>query len=103
MSNKKINDGGPAFPHDMSERTPGHPGMSLRHYFAAKAMAAMVGSCRSHDRDGRTNVGLGGRMDFSSFDVEQMDCDEDRFRFQGVAVISYQIADAMIAARGANS
>jgi len=40
-------DGGPAFPQVESSRTTGNPcdqhfGMSLRDYFAAKAMAAML-------------------------------------------------------------
>jgi hypothetical protein len=34
----KINDGGPAFPHSGYEQY----GMSLRDYFAAKAMAAFI-------------------------------------------------------------
>jgi hypothetical protein len=36
------NDGGPAFPRD--HRSLGHNGMTLRDYFAAKAMAAIVAS-----------------------------------------------------------
>jgi hypothetical protein len=37
-----INDGGPAFPHEMNATQWGRSGMSLRDYYAAKAMAAMI-------------------------------------------------------------
>ena len=36
------NDGGPAFPHQDSGDTGTRPGMTLRDYFAAKAMQAML-------------------------------------------------------------
>ena len=45
---KKINDGGPAFPGTLRQNIhgnmefPTNPGMSLRDYFAAKAMAGMM-------------------------------------------------------------
>jgi hypothetical protein len=40
MSAQPIDDGGPAFPYE--DARPGRSGMSLRDYFAAKAMAAFV-------------------------------------------------------------
>jgi hypothetical protein len=46
----EINYGGPAFPHDAIEDPDtegcfygGHPGMTMRDYFAAKAMQAFIG------------------------------------------------------------
>ena len=65
--NKK-NDGGPAFPH--SRLGSDHDGMTLRDYFAAKAMQAY----------------LGGN-------------DRDDFEFSDWAEASYIMADAMLAAR----
>ncbi len=42
-----INDGGPAFP---SEYTlPENPGMTLRDYFAAKAMQGLFSCGKAHD------------------------------------------------------
>lgn len=43
MEESKIDDGGPAFPHDAVHGNPGgfaepHDGMTLRDYFAAKAL-----------------------------------------------------------------
>ena len=37
----KQNDGGPAFPHDITKRSDAY-GMTLRDYFAAKAMQGIV-------------------------------------------------------------
>ena len=66
-----IDDGGPAFP--LKEPlTDDCPGMSLRDYFAAKAMAAMLGS-------ERVQSGLGS--------------------FKSISEVAYVQADAMIAAR----
>ena len=46
--NNKINDGGPAFPHlettSRGEPYHDHLGMTLRDYFAAKAMQAIISS-----------------------------------------------------------
>ena len=69
----KINDGGPAFPRD--ERHLGHNGMTLRDYFAAKALAGIEAS-----------QGNGGNFIST---VEK------------VAARAYELADAMLAARGA--
>jgi hypothetical protein len=73
---KKINDGGPAFPRN------GHPdkndfpsiGMSLRDYFAAKAMQGYISGCLHIAR------------------AEYI---------QSAVKSSYEIADAMLAAREA--
>lgn len=78
----KINDGGPAFPRD--ERHIGHNGMTLRDYFAAKAMQGMLanpgGPIQANDRCG---WGL-------------VNC-----TYAQVADEAYAMADAMLAARGA--
>lgn len=68
-----IDDGGPAFPRD--ERHLGHNGMTLRDYFAAKAMQGLITSRHPdhHGQDGPAQL----------------------------AYDAYLIADAMLAARGA--
>ena len=97
MSNEKKNDGGPAFPttervewhEDLGQGKPGYReymatgGMTLRDYFAAKAMQAMVSAefqmvgCVAYiDRNG-------GRL-------------EDH-----VSACAYEVADAMLKAREA--
>lgn len=64
---KKINDGGPAFPmHRLDVR-----GMTLRDYFAAKAMQGMFAA----------------------------DTDESVMPIEGKAAEAYAMADAMLAAR----
>jgi len=75
----EINNGGPAFP-VWELNGSGNPemtcfGMTLRDYFAAKAMPAIIGS--------RAGVSL----------------DIDEF-MKNAACISYAMADAMIKARG---
>lgn len=67
-----INDGGPAFPRD--ERYLGHNGMSLRDYFAAKAIQAKLGA-------------TGGRFPIP-YPILQL-----------MAKDAYDMADAMLAAR----
>ena len=76
------NNGGPAFPiptgqseHSWHEWNACQFGMTLRDYFAAKAMPAIIGS--------RAGVSL----------------DIDEF-MKNVACISYAMADAMLKARG---
>ena len=67
----KKNDGGPAFPHHFTQDSVGDcKGMTLRDYFAAKAMQAY----------------LGGN-------------DRDDFEFSDWAEASYIMADAMLAER----
>lgn len=49
----KINDGGPAFPfeemHTDGTHYHSHPGLSLRDYFAAKAMQGDISSMQAHE------------------------------------------------------
>ena len=70
-----IDDGGPAFPMQvkLANGTDNYRGMSLRDWFAGQAVAAVY---RNFERDGID-------ADFAS----------------GVAIASYEIADAMLAAR----
>ena len=65
------NDGGPAFPVHPSEQSGGHPGMSLRDWFAGQAMAVMT----------------------ASPDYSKGPCNE------AIAIRAYCIADAMLAER----
>ncbi|MNK80830.1 hypothetical protein D3C87_1005610 [compost metagenome] len=71
-----INDGGPAFPRD--HRHLGHNGMTLRDYFAAKAMHGWLSS-----------YGPGDKHPVAAGDADS------------VARRAYAMADAMLAARGA--
>lgn len=72
----KIDDGGPAFPVDLSiENGSNHQGMSLRDYFAGQALVGI----------------LGGRK----LPLDQAKPGSDR----DMSVTAYEIADAMIAAR----
>jgi hypothetical protein len=73
---EQIGDGGPAFPAPPSHLS---CGMSMRDYFAAKAMQAIVESVLSNP----TRRGLGTKLN--------CDC---------VALDSFEIADAMLKARG---
>ncbi len=65
-----INDGGPAFPHDGQHNYTG--GMTLRDYFAAKAMQAIL----------HTSMRAAGSDGSVSFDL--------------VAAAAYRMADAML-------
>ena len=71
-----IDDGGPAFPRDHAHD--GHNGMSLRDYFAAKAMQAMISK---HGRED-DNPGF---FDYATDD--------------SIAKCAYIYADAMLEAR----
>ena len=63
---------GPAFPHQLGGTTVSNaPGMTLRDYFAAKAMQSYL-----------------------------LDKDRDSFTFEQWAQASYEMADAMLKARG---
>ncbi len=67
--------GGTAFPLPLGgETVEGQEGMTLRDYFAAKAMQGILACPRGYEGDRDTN--------------------------QGRAYLAYDIADAMIAARG---
>lgn len=79
-----INDGGPAYPLPVNDEQcrarfdSGYGGMTLRDFFAAKAMQGWLSSCGPGDQHPAT----AGNADF-------------------VAQRSYAMADAMLAARGA--
>lgn len=78
-------DGGSAFPHEQGLL---NPGMTLRDYFAAKICAAMM-TTTSADRD-YPNLGYQQEADGPT-------------AAQHIASISYQMADAMLAARESKS
>ena len=73
--NTKIDDGGPAFPSTITDDSLHVAGMSLRDYFAAKAMQAFV----------RTLCDKGQMQDREAGDL--------------IATLSYVQADAMIKVR----
>lgn len=77
-----IKTGGPAFPHDWQAAG----GMTLRDYFAAKAMAAMIA-------EPPFQPGLAT--------VASRHCDGERGELNQFAIAAYRMADAMIAARDA--
>ncbi len=74
-----INDGGPAFPRD--ERHLGHNGMTLRDYFAAKAMLGMIT----------------GDSPWRSAEYKP---DNRMTNVENDAKLAYMYADAMLRARG---
>lgn len=76
------NNGGPAFPFTADGYEP-HKGMSLRDYFAAKTMQALISKSPFFDKYGENGVLLQ--------DIEQ-------FRYD-IAISAYGYADAMIEAR----
>jgi hypothetical protein len=88
----EIKDGGPAFPCDEQIRDSmtyqPEPGLSIRDYFAAKAMAGM-----------RSNSAFFGEMqdDAVSYSQRWISFDIDL----EIARLAYQQADAMLRARGA--
>ena len=71
----KINDGGPSFPNDAAALRKEQEGMSLRDYFASRAMQAWLSGHVAHY----------GHENFWALDA--------------IAQSSYEMADAMIAAR----
>lgn len=86
MSDKDT--GGPAFPglHPSKECHYQETGMTLRDYFAAKAMQALVTKC--------------GAMEDDMCDPQAMPmADEDAPNVDQIAVYSYAQADAMLEAR----
>jgi len=98
VSDAKVNDCGPAFP--VNGPNGDHPGMTLRDYFAAKAMQAIIG-CYKNTLLGDRN--FDDSHDFSTFarDIaidkngqtsENEGCNE-------VAQDAYAFADAMLKAR----
>ncbi len=100
MSN--IDDGGPAFARPGYGRVSGteQVGMSLRDWFAGQAMAALLGSMRKVNRDSRecgAPKTCDGLIDFVEPDLEF----GDAVNAENIASVSYECADAMIAARKA--
>lgn len=85
------NDGGPAFPIE-----PVSPGMSLRDYFAAKAMQAIIGHYGVLSYTANIPEGSSAEeIHFSNLNDENaLDMNHS-----GEAKVAYEIADAMIAAR----
>lgn len=86
---EKINDGGPAFSLDfMPVNLPGVPtGMSLRDYFAAKAMAALIAHTGTDMADEMMRVG-----GYGNGEVDKL-----------VAKCAFDYADAMLKAREVKS
>lgn len=79
-----INDCGPAFPSGDNSAFGPHAGMSLRHWYAGQAMAALITKANFIDREGQHGVGM-----------TQADIDEFR---KDIAVSAREYADAMITA-----
>lgn len=75
-----INDGGPAFPSHGSMGEVAHEGMSMRDYFAAKALHAFIRGARD--------------MSFGSTDEGRANC-------ATYAACAYVMADEMLKARAA--
>ncbi|NLZ11092.1 MAG: hypothetical protein GX086_07150 [Alcaligenaceae bacterium] len=92
----KHNDGGPAFPDPGRGQSAkqrdliGNPGMSLRDYFAAKAMQGLLSKHGAYEEDARARS-LCSKIESRSR--------EDSLPANEVAAYSYCIADAMIIAR----
>lgn len=92
MSDAKVNDCGPAFP--VNGPNGDHPGMTLRDYFAAKAMQAML-SCYK-------DTLLGDRSDGNDFDYSTFNRETAIDMNEGcneIAQDAYAFADAMLKAR----
>lgn len=90
----KIDDGGPAFSRaagpEGGDHCNGHPGMSLRDYFAAKAMNAWLGNT--------------GALNQLASDIESAHLENERQADtinRVIAKRSYMLADAMLIARKA--
>jgi hypothetical protein len=78
---QNIDDGGPAFPHEATAIHYGNSGMSLRDYFAAKALPACVSTFMENG------------------DARGMVWDD----YDDLARSVYRIADAMLRARAART
>ena len=93
MSKTPINDGGPAFP--MSSSTPDidfDRGMTLRDYFAAKAMLGLI---EGYDHEARMKSDPQSRTGFDDMPYD----DSDSTYASRLAGEAYIIADAMLIAR----
>lgn len=87
----QIDDGGPAFPRATSLDGDGHMqsetqyGMSLRDYFAAKALQALIAKMPLHDAEGEHGI--------------QSTKDANGVIYREIADSAYWYADAMLAER----
>lgn len=86
------NDGGPAFP--VNGPNGDHPGMSLREYFAAKAMQAYVSKLPVLADSTIPNQALPGIPEVSALVAHEIRT--------AVARVSYEYADAMLQRRAIN-
>ena len=101
MSDVKVNDGGPAFPvpylvgmNGAVVDTGATGGMTLRDYFAAKAMQAMLSCYKDTLLGDRSD---GNDFDYSTFNRETaIDMNEG---CKEIAQDAYAFADAMLKAR----
>ncbi len=97
MTDRQINDGGPAFPLPVADQEcfsrfeSGYGGMSLRDYFAAKAMAALIAEPVSELWQG-TAAQWANQLQHTQLDGPSM-----------VAHVAYMMADAMLKARGVHN
>lgn len=80
----EIKDGGPAFPtgDNPDSRLMPEPGMSLRDYFAAKAMVALINN------------------EFCAQGINEIVASGKATRDDLIAAVAYTQADAMLRARG---
>lgn len=96
---KNTNDGGPAFPHptECSDgRAIPHLGMTLRDWFAGQALAGIIAHL------GVLSYTAIGRSDSQRNEVNSAgDDNTPDTNHSGTAYVAYEIADAMLEARGA--
>ena len=86
-------DGGPAFPFVLHENGAGDPGMSLRDYFAAHALIALIGRLGpliKQEYDGPRPLPIDGPT------VSENSGEHLRW---ALATVAYKYADAMLEAR----
>lgn len=102
----KIDDGGPAFPMSGDPGVEFDRGMSIRDYFAANAMQAMISCFRETLLGDRHGADEGNSRDISSF-CRELGLDSDHSKddqYDGcdeIAQDAYRFADAMLKARKA--
>jgi hypothetical protein len=99
VKNKKPNNGGPAFP-SCADDLNGDPctGMTLRDYFAAKAMQAIVGNMNHTENLIPETADEERQSIVYTFPSTQPTCLGDQ---RETAQTAYALADAMLAAREA--
>ena len=93
----KIDDGGPAFPLPLGNENidPKCAGMSLRDWFAGKAMAAIVGTYITT----RLSTDADGEERRDSFHYREL-CLDNGVGSVEIASDAYSLADAMLRERG---